>query len=199
MYPCKQSAIRKVTAKLVLTAVLWSFLHSASLVHAQIQNRPKPGPEHKKLEVWAGGWAYEGSLKETPLGPGGKFSGRETNRWILDGLFLEAKAKDTGVYGGKEITYEGLVIHWYDSATKTYREQAFDNDGFVSAGVETVSGNTWTGTGTATDSKGNKTLTRNSTTFSPDGKTRTSKSEISFDDGKTWTIYWELTATKVSE
>src|SRR5262245_7092038 len=118
------AAIRTVTIRLAFIAMLGSFLQSANLAHAQIQDRPKPGPEHKKLEVWAGEWAYEGSLKETPMGPGGKFAGRETIRWILDGLFMESKAKDKGVYGGKEMTYEGLVIRWYDPVTKSYKDQS---------------------------------------------------------------------------
>lgn len=191
------TTLQRFLNKVAFIALLGSFFHSANLAQAQIQDRPKAGPEQKKLEVWVGEWKYEGTLKDTPLGPGGKFAGRESIRWILDGLFLEAKGKDKGVYGGKEMTYEGVVIRWFDPAAKTYRDQSFDNDGVVGAGLGTFSGMVWTTTGTGTDSKGKKYMTRGSTTFSSDGKSRSSKSEISFDDGKTWILGWELTAKKV--
>ena len=143
-------------------------------------------------------WAYEGTLRETKLGPGGKFAGQDASRWILDGLFMESRDKDKGVYGGKEMTYEGVTIHWYDAATKTYKTRSFDNDGVVSEGSETVNGKTWTSTGTGVGSKGQKLMNRNTTTFAADGRSYTAKSEISFDEGKTWTIYWELTAKKTT-
>lgn len=192
--------IQKCSFRLALLAVSCLFLQSAGVVQAQIQDRPKPGPEHLKLAAWVGEWTYEGVLMDTPLGPGGKFVGHESVRWILDGLFLEFRDKDKGVYGGKESTYEGVIILWYDPVAKTYKVHSFDNDGFVGMGVVTHQrGSDWTASGTGTNSKGKTTKTRHATTFSFDGKTRTSKCEISLDDGKTWSTYYELTMKKVKE
>src|SRR5690349_3497858 len=111
------------------TVVVASFLFllSAGLVQAQIQDRPKAGPEQKIMEVHVGTWQYEGTVSNTPLGPGGKFAGKQINRMILDGLFMESRNEDKGVYGGKEIVYKGVGIEWYDSTTKTYLSQSFDN------------------------------------------------------------------------
>jgi hypothetical protein len=33
---------------------------------------PKPGPEHKKLDIFAGSWTLDGDLKPGAIGPGGK-------------------------------------------------------------------------------------------------------------------------------
>jgi hypothetical protein len=170
---------------------------STGLLRAQIQDRPKAGPEQKKLEMFAGDWKYKGSVSDTPLGPGGKFAGTATNRMILDGLFLEIRGEDKGVYGGKEIVYKGLTIRRFDAVSSKYVSQTFDNDGMVSTEVWTLNGNTWKTTGTMTDSKGKTYQTRSSATFSTDGATLTFKAELLADDGKTWLPYWEDTNTKL--
>ena len=192
-------ANQKRSFKLIFVAVPFLLLLSAAFVQAQIQDRPKPGPEQKKLEVFVGEWNYEGSLSDTPLGPGGKFAGKQTARMILDGLFLESGGEDKGVYGGKEIVYKGVSIQWFDPITKTYLDHGYDNDGFAGKGVTTLTGNTWTSTGTQTDRKGKIYKSKSSTTFSSDGKTRTTKTELSADDGKTWMPWYELTMKKVSK
>jgi len=198
--PAMQTKTNQVSSvKSTVVAMSWLFLMSAGFVQAQIQDRPKAGPEQKQLEVWVGEWKYEGLLSETPLGPGGKFAGKSTSRMILDGLFLEGRGEDKGVYGGKELVYKGVNIQWYDPKTKTYLSQHFDNDGVVGGGVTTVAGNTWTTTGNQTDSKGKTYKTRSSATVSADGKTITEKAELSADDGKTWVPYWEDTLKKVGK
>lgn len=179
-----------------MVTMIWLCSQYAGTIWAQTQDRPKLDPEHQRLEIWVGEWTYEGVLKDTPLGPGGKFAGRETIRWIIDGLFLEATAKDKGVYGSKEIAYEGVVIRWYDPLSKGYRQQVFDSDGFAGTGVATFDGTIWIATTTSMDRKGKTTRSRTTATFSSDGKSHSSKSEVSLDDGKTWMAYWELTATK---
>jgi len=88
----------------VLVVASFVLLLFAGFVQAQTPERPKPGPEQKKLvEVFGGEWKYEGTTQETPLGPAGKFAGKQTSRPILGGLYLETKWQDKGTYGGKEI------------------------------------------------------------------------------------------------
>lgn len=186
---CKLSVI---TASLLLMAL-------AGFVQAQVADRPKVGPEQKKLEVFVGDWTYAGSLSETPLGPAGKFAGKVAFRMILDGLFLESRAEDKGVYGGKEIVFKGITIQWYDSAKQNYQSHSYDNDAFVNTSVTTVSGNIWSGIGQQTDSKGKIYKTRHSSTVSADGHTIVEKAEISTDEGKTWMPLWEDTMKKVGK
>ena len=187
------------TLKLAFIGVTFLCLLSSNFVQAQIQDRPKAGADQKKLEIHVGEWKYEGTLKDTPLGPGGKFAGKSTSRMILDGLFLESRNEDKGFYGGKEMVYKGVSIQWFDSATKGYTSQSFDNDGIVTRSATVVNGNSWASTGNGIDSKGKAYRYRDTTTFSADGKTSSTKSELSVDDGKTWMPYWESTATKVGK
>lgn len=167
-------------------------------VSAQIADRPTLGPEGKKLEMFVGDWKYQGSVSDTPLGPGGKFTGTATNRMILDGLFLQIQGQDKGVYGGKELVYKGLTIRRYDSKTRKYISQTFDNDGMVATESWALEGLTWKTTGTMTDTKGKAYQTRSSATFSLDGRTLTFKAELLAEDGKTWLPYWEDTNTKLN-
>jgi hypothetical protein len=194
-------AITKAQRPFKLTFVIVSFLFVllAPLVRAQVADRPKVGPEQKKLEVFVGDWTYEGSVSDTPLGPGGKFAGKATFRMILDGLFLESRAEDKGVYGGKEIIFKGITIQWFDPIKMAYLSHGYDNDSFVNRSVTTVSGNIWNGTGEQTDSKGKSYKTKHSSTIAADGKSIIEKAEISTDGGKTWMPYWEDTMKKVSK
>jgi hypothetical protein len=192
-------ANQKGSIQLTIVALSWLLLLSAGSVQAQTQERPKPGPEQKKLEVWVGEWKYEGSAKDSPLGPGGKFAGKQTARMILGGLFLETRWEDKGTYGGQEMILQGIDVQWYDALTKKYVDHAFDNDGSASTGVTTVNGNTWTSMSTRTDTKGKTFKVKGTSTLSSDGKTCAASAEVSADDGKTWTPLWELTLKKVKK
>ena len=128
-------------------ALLGCFLASFSLARAQIADRPKVAPEQHQLAMFVGEWSYEGTAKDTVLGPGGHYAGHETVRFTMDGLFLESHGRDTGVLGGKEVTWEGLWMRWYDAAAKQYKSEGFDNEGLVSSGTLTVAGRTWTSKG----------------------------------------------------
>jgi len=183
----------------ILAAFVSLFLLASSSALAQIQDRPKPGPELKQLEVWVGEWKYEGTLRDTPLGPGGKFAGKMTTRLILDGLFLESRGQDKGIYGGKELVYKSLMIQWYDPVKRIYVDGGYDNDGTVGRGETTVNGSTWTKTGTVVDAKGKTNRFKAVSSVAADGKTITTKSELSVDDGKTWIPYWESTNMKVGK
>jgi hypothetical protein len=169
------------------------------MLHAQIQDRPRVSPELRQLEALVGEWTYEGVVSDTPLGPGGKFAGKQTTQMVLDGLFQESRSEDKGVYGGKEIVYKGVNMTWFDSSSKSFLSHGYDNDGFVTSGVMTISGSHWTTTGSQTDSKGKTYKNRFLTTLSADRKKRIIKAELSADDGKTWIKYWDLEATKVSQ
>jgi hypothetical protein len=185
--------------KLTLLLAASVILLSTGLSQAQIQDRPVAGPEQKKMAIHIGTWEYQGTLKDTPLGPGGKFSGRNTATPALDNLFVETRGEDKGTYGGKDLAYKYSEMQWYDPASKTYMHMSFDNDGIVGKSTSTVNGDTWTDSGSMTDSKGTTYRTRTTTTYSPDGNSSVTKGELSTDDGKTWMPYWESTAKKVSK
>ena len=177
---------------------LWLCLAGpGGVARAQIQDRPKVGPELQKLEVFVGDWEYHGVVRDTPLGPGGTFSGVATNRWILDGQFLESRVQDKGVYGGKEIVYKGITIRRYDATTKKYITQTFDNDGMATTELWTQEEGVWKTTGKMTDSKGKTYQTRSSASIAANGKSMKFKAELLTEDGKTWIPYWEDANTKL--
>src|SRR5438128_1656356 len=60
---------------------------------------PQPAPEHKRLEILVGNWIYKGEFYQTPIGPKDTINGRATNRFVLNGFFVESKWKETGTQG----------------------------------------------------------------------------------------------------
>jgi hypothetical protein len=159
------------------------------------QEQPKPGPEHKKLEMLVGEWTYEGSGEATPiLGAAGKFKGKFTSRMILGGFFVQSLGEDTSDNG---YIYQQISLCGYDPVKRTYIGYSFENDGKVTTGPINVSGNTWTSTSTRTDGKGKVYKTKTVEVYAPDGKSSTSVTEYSADGGKTWSKAWSSKATKV--
>jgi Protein of unknown function (DUF1579) len=117
-------------------------LLSALTLEAQTPD-PKPGPEHKKLEVFAGDWTYEGETKATPLGPAGKVTGTDHNE-LLGGYFLVRRYEEKNASG----TIKGIEVLGFDSAKKTYTDTSFDSSGVAASGTIAVTGNTWSFSGT---------------------------------------------------
>ncbi len=166
------------------------------LTPVQAQERPKPGPEQRHLEVWVGEWRYEGVAKATPIAPAGKFAGKQSFRMILGGFFLESRWEDKGDTG---VLSQGINIQWYDAASRAYLDSGFENDGSVSpASSTTVVGNVWTGSGIRTDTQGVRYQTKVVSSLATDGRTCATKAELSTDEGKTWVPWWELTMTRIS-
>jgi len=161
---------------------------------AQAADQPKPGPEHKKMEVLVGQWSYEGSAESSPFGPAGKFKGKETDRMVLGGFFLETRGEDKN---DTSYIWQGVSLMGYDPVTKTYFSHGFENDGTANSSSSTVSGNTWTSIGSRTDTKGKAYKTRNVNTFSSDGRTSTFVAEYSPDDGTSWLPMWKGTMKRV--
>jgi hypothetical protein len=91
--------------------------------------------------------------------------------------------------------YKGLEILGYDAAKKTYTFNGFDNSGMMGSGTMTVSGTTWTTTGTGTMA-GTAFHDRCTLAFADGGKTLNVKCEMSLD-GKKWAPSIEGKATKV--
>ena len=87
--------------------------------------KPTPGPEHKRLAFFAGQWKFEGEVKESPLGPGGKWSGTETCEWFAGGFQLVCRTKGTGPKG----PMTGMSVMSYDPGRKAYTYYALSSLG----------------------------------------------------------------------
>jgi hypothetical protein len=101
---------------------------------------PKPGPEHKKLDYFAGKWKSESEMKAGPWGPGGKMTGGDTCSWFEGGLHLVCHATGTGPMG----TVKGLSILGYSSEGKHYTFYGMDSSGWSDGAKGSLEGDTWT-------------------------------------------------------
>lgn len=111
----------------------------ALLAQAQTET-PKPAPELRKLDYFAGTWVAEGELKPGPLGPGGKFTGTNRVQWMDGGFFLVTHSEFDGAMGkGSETAYLG-----YDNNDKMYTYDSFNTLGEADHAKGTVDGDTWT-------------------------------------------------------
>jgi hypothetical protein len=172
----------------IMVALVVLFLSIAAQAQAPV---PKPGPEHKKLEIWVGDWTYEGENKATPLGPAGKYSGKNSTKPILGSFFIEFRGEDKGPAG----TLQWVEIDGYDPLIKKYTWNNFSSDGGVQTVTYTIEGQTVSYSGTQILG-GKQAKIRGTCVFTPDFVSNVDKREVSFD-GKTWMPLWELKAIKV--
>jgi hypothetical protein len=127
----------KTPVTILACAIL--LLGMASSTRAQTET-PKPAPELKKLDYFAGTWTAEGEIKPGPMGAGGKFTGTNHVRWMDGGFFLVTHSEFDGATGkGMETSYMG-----YDSNDKKYTYDSFNSLGEASHAKGHLDEDTWT-------------------------------------------------------
>ncbi len=154
------------------------------------QGAAKPGPEHKKLEVFAGNWTYTGEAKAGPFGAGGKVTGTDRNE-LLGGFFLVRRYKETGP-GGE---LNGIEVLGYDPVKKAFTDSGFDSSGFAGSGTWTVSGDTWSFVGGGV-AGGKEFRQRCTLTFGAGSTTAFTVKCDASPDGGAWTPVFEGKWTK---
>lgn len=114
-----------------------------STVFAVAQNppqMPKPAPENKNLNFFAGNWKLTADVKPGPMGPGGKYTGTEHNEWMPGGFFLVSHTAGSS-FMGKET---GLAVYGYDQEKKAYTFDEFNSNGEVVHATGSFDGKVWT-------------------------------------------------------
>lgn len=159
----------------------------------------KLSPALKKLEVFVGDWTYEGEqfdpqVDGVPFEGSGKFSGKLTTRYVLNGSFQETHWQDDEGSSGK---MSGLNITGYDPKAGHYVANGHTSDGSRSARTATLDGNIWTSHSTLTTKKGEKVLVKGVLRYSSDWSSYSAKTELSVDDGKTWKLWYTENAKKL--
>jgi hypothetical protein len=122
--------------------ILAAWLVLAACAPAQTDT-PKPGPEHQKLDLFAGSWTLDGDLKPGPMGPGGKVSEDEKCEWMEGNFFLVCHASFKSAMGN----VSGVSIMGYSSDDKIYTYREFNSMGEYMESKGSVEGDTWTWNG----------------------------------------------------
>ena len=105
---------------------------------------PPPAQELKKLDYFAGTWLLEGEMKPGPMGPGGKVTESDVNRWMDGGFFLVVRSDFTIAAMGSAT---GVAYMGYDSNQKVYTYDEFNSIGDAIHSKGTLDGDTWTWSG----------------------------------------------------
>src|SRR5262249_55434278 len=94
----------------------------------------------KKLDYFVGNWTMEGDMKPGPMGPGGKITNNEQNKWMDGGYFLVLRSdfKSAAMGEGNATAFLG-----YDSAKKVYTYDEFNSMGEATHSTGTLDGDTW--------------------------------------------------------
>jgi hypothetical protein len=175
--------MREILIAALATGVL------ASGVVAQASPR-KPGAEQKRIGFFAGRWTYEGEIKPSPMGPGGKVKSSEACEWFAGGFHLVCRSEGTGPMGSGQ----GQSAMGYDPMEKTYTYHAINSlgEGFFVRG--TVSGPVWSW---SNQNKVEGKLMKSRVTVTEESPTAFRfKMEFSHDGGP-WAVVEEGKGTKV--
>jgi len=176
--------------RLAMTVVFLSVL-GAVVMSAQAQMQmPKPSPELKKLDYFAGSWTMQGEMKPGPMGPGGKWSGTESLKWMEGGFFLVSQS---GFQSDSMGSATGTAYMGYDVNDKMFTYDAFNTVGESEHAKGMMDGDNWTWT---SEGKMNGQSYKSRYSMKILGPTSyTMKYEMS-QDGTNWNTVMEGKATK---
>ena len=169
--------------RIIFSAVVLVMLAGAAL--SQTPEMPKPGPEVKRLQYYAGTWHSELEMK---MAPGGKTTGTDYSEMMPGGFFLLTHTEGKGPMG----ELKELAVMGYDAEQKLYTYDAFNNFGEAEHFKGTVQGDTWTWT--SEGNLGGKMTKMRFTAKEVSPASYTMKLEIASDSG--WSTVMEGKATK---
>jgi Protein of unknown function (DUF1579) len=169
--------------------ILAAWLGLSVIAIAQME-MPKPGPEHKKLDMFAGTWTLEGEMKPGEMGPGGKMTETEKCDWMEGGFFLICKAdfKSSSMGNGSGVSFMG-----YSNDDKAYTYREFNSMGEFMESKGSADGDTWTWIG---DEKMGGMTTKGRFTMKITSPTSYTFNYDMSPDGTKWTTVMDGKATK---
>jgi Protein of unknown function (DUF1579) len=176
----------KTITKTSILLTAWLALAAASVAQMEM---PKPGPEHKKLDMFAGSWTLAGNIKPGHMGPGGDMTENEKCEWTEGDFFVVCHTDYKGVAGsGTGVSYMG-----YSTDEKSYTYREFNSWGEFVDSRGSLDGDTWTWTND--EKMGDKTVKGRFTMKVTSPTTYNFTYEMS-QDGKAWTTIMDGKATK---
>jgi hypothetical protein len=164
----------------------WLALTAAAVAQMDM---PKPGPEHKKLDMFAGSWTLAGNIKPGSMGPGGDMTENEKCEWTEGDFFVVCHTDYKGPMGnGTGVSYMG-----YSTDDKSYTYREFNSWGEFVDSRGSHDGDSWTWTND--EKMGDKTIKGRFTMKVTSPTTYNFTYEMS-QDGKAWTTIMDGKATK---
>lgn len=121
----------------VLTAIVSLVLVLNTAIDGQA---PQPSPEHKRLSYFSGTWTFAGAAKESPMGPAGPVTLKETCELMDGGFALVCRSEGKNPVG----TTKAVSIMSYDAAKKAYTYTAAESNMPVFTAIGQTEGPTWT-------------------------------------------------------
>jgi hypothetical protein len=144
----------------------------------------RPGPEHKRLEVFLGHWRVEGQNGPlAPAAPGARVLGEQTYDWMPGGFFLIGR----WVHRFDSALHEGISFIGHDPERPGYTADNFDNLGYHRSYQLSELGGVWQWSGG---------FERASMRFFDDGSGFHTRWEIS-SDGRSWQPLCELRGSRM--
>ena len=178
--------LRGIMKTLTMLSAAWLLLAAASLAQTEM---PKPGPEYKKLDAFAGSWTLDGDMKAGPMGPGGKLAEAEKCEWMEGGFFLVCHSDFKSSMGDGT----GLSVMGYSAEDKAYTYREFNSWGEFNDSKGLLDGDTWTWT--SDEKMGEMTMKGRFTMKITSSTSYTFTFEMS-QDGTKWTTVMDGKASK---
>ena len=168
-----------------MISAAWLVLAAVALAQMEM---PKPGPEHKKLDVFAGTWALEGTTRGD-MAPGTKVTENEKCEWMEGGFFLVCHTDfKTSMGDGTNVSVMG-----YSADEKSYSYREFNSWGEFVDSKGSLDADTWTWLND--EKEGGKTIKGRFTMKITSPTSYNFTYEIS-SDGTKWTTVLDGKATK---
>ena len=169
--------------------ILAAALMLAAAAMAQMEP-PKPGPELKKLDVFAGTWTLDGNMKPGMMGPGGSMTENEKCEWMDGGFYLVCHSGYKSASMGNGV---GLSVMGYSADDKAYTYREFSSTGEFVDSRGKLEGDTWTWT--SDDKMGGMTMKGRFTMKMTSASSYNFMFEMS-QDGTKWTTMMDGKASK---
>jgi hypothetical protein len=164
----------------------WLALTAAALAQMDM---PKPGPEHKKLDIFAGSWTLDGDTKASPMGPAGKVTETEKCEWMEGDFYLVCHTDFKTTMGNGS----GISVLGYSAEDKGYTYREFNSWGEFTDSKGSVDGDIWIWT---SDEKMGGTMVKGRFTMKITSPTSYDFTFEMSQDGTKWTTFMDGKATK---
>ena len=121
--------------KTTITIALLVLVQTPALAQA-----PQATPEYKRLSYFVGSWSFSGTVKDTPMGPGGPITFTQTCEAMDGGFAVVCRSEGKGPMGPSK----AVAIMSYDAQRKAYTYTAAESNMPAFTAIGQTNGTVWT-------------------------------------------------------